>query len=240
LWHKEWAGGRLQFACDNTTVVQVLHKKSAKGEPIHPLQTILLIAAVFNIKNLEFWIPSEEKIVADAASRHDYKKLAGPWFPGFRTPASYRRYKNVDLAPEAIFLFEKSLAPATKKKYDSACSSYETFCCLHRYKPLSASVKAITHWLVKVMQKAKPTTAKSYASALRSTHIRCGADIEAFDDDRIDLVIRGGKRFYGEGEKRLRLPLTAPILHRIVNGIRDDYDGVNLKKALCVAFAGFL
>jgi len=29
-------------------------------------------------------------------------------------------------------------------------------------------------------------------------------------------------------------------LHRIVNEIRDDCDGVNLKTALCVAFAGFL
>ena len=41
-----------------------------------------------------------------------------------------------------------------------------------------------------------------------------GADMEAFDDGRIDLVIRGGKRFYGEGEKSLRLPLTAPPPNR--------------------------
>lgn len=119
--------------------------------------------------------------MADAASRHDYKKLADP--------ASYRRYKNVDPAPEAIFLFDKSLAPATKKNYDSACSSYETFCRLHRYKPFPASVKSITHWLAKVMQKAKPATAKSYASALRST--RCGK--ENCDTVMERVSFRGGE-----------------------------------------------
>jgi integrase len=90
------------------------------------------------------------------------------------------------------------------------------------------------------MRKAKPATAKSYLSALRSTHIQLGYDTSAFDDLRIDLVLRGGKRLYGEGTKRLRLPLTAPILCQIINQIGDDHDGVNLKAALCVAFTGFL
>ena len=90
------------------------------------------------------------------------------------------------------------------------------------------------------MRKAKPATARSYLSALRSTHTQLGYDIDVFNDPWIDLVLRGGKRVYGEGEKRLRLPLTAPILLRILNEIGDDYDGINLKAALCVAFAGFL
>ena len=76
-WHKEWAGRHLRLACDNTTVVvHALTKKSVIGETIQPLQTVLLIAAVFDIEILIFWIPSEENIVADAASRHDYGKLA--------------------------------------------------------------------------------------------------------------------------------------------------------------------
>ena len=76
LWHKEWAGGRVRLACDNSTVVYSIGKKSIRGDAISPLQTILLIAAVFDIELDVFWVPSEENIVADAASRHDYKKLA--------------------------------------------------------------------------------------------------------------------------------------------------------------------
>jgi integrase len=91
------------------------------------------------------------------------------------------------------------------------------------------------------MRKVKSATAKSYLTALRSRHIQLGYQTDALDDERIDLVIRGGNRFYGEREKRLRLPITAPILRRIVDKIRNsDHDSINLKAALCVAFAGFL
>ena len=87
LWHKEWAGSRLRLTCDSSTVVQAIQNKSVRGEPIQPLQTILLIAAVFDIEIFVFWIPSEENIVADAASRHDYKKLANL---GFQASAIHR------------------------------------------------------------------------------------------------------------------------------------------------------
>jgi hypothetical protein len=59
------------------------------------------------------------------------------------------------------------------------------------------------------MLKAKPATAKGYIKALRSTHVERGLDTSVFNDPRTKLVLRGGKRVYGEGEKRLRLPLTA-------------------------------
>jgi hypothetical protein len=98
----------------------------------------------------------------------------------------------------------------------------------------------ITHWFVDIMSTAKPATAKNYLTALRSFHLECGFPITAFDDPRVDLVIRGGKRVYGEGIKRLRFPLTAPILLYMVNEVRLDEEGINIKSALCVAFAAFL
>ena len=76
LWHEIWSGGLVRIACDNSSVVDALNKRSIKGPAIVPLQRILLIAAVFDIQILPFWIPSEENMVADAASRFDYRKLA--------------------------------------------------------------------------------------------------------------------------------------------------------------------
>jgi len=32
----------------------------------------------------------------------------------------------------------------------------------------------------------------------------------------------------------------APILHKVINEARDDFDGINIKAALCVTFASFL
>jgi len=71
LWHPRWVGGRLQLASDNSVVVGALSKHTVAGPAIRPLQTILLIAALFDIELVAFWIPSQANAVADAASRHD-------------------------------------------------------------------------------------------------------------------------------------------------------------------------
>src|SRR5437016_5988394 len=47
-----------------------------RGKTVKPLQNVLLIAAIFDISLFIFWIPSEENRVMDAASWHDYSKLA--------------------------------------------------------------------------------------------------------------------------------------------------------------------
>ena len=98
----------------------------------------------------------------------------------------------------------------------------------------------ITHWLADIMATAKPATAKHYLSTLHSLHLESALPTTIFNNPHIDLIIRGGKWVYGEGVKRLRFPLTAPILLRMVNEIRPDEEGINVKSALCVAFAGFL
>ena len=80
LWHEHWTHGHVRLACDNSAVVDAIRKRSIKGDAIRPLQAILLIAAIFDIELTVFWLPSEENIVADAASRFDYKKLANLGF----------------------------------------------------------------------------------------------------------------------------------------------------------------
>src|SRR5437762_5380801 len=80
LWHEVWRGGKVRVACDNSSVVDAINKHSIKGPAIIPLQRIFLIAAAFDIQILMFWVPSEENIVADAASCYDHKKLANLGF----------------------------------------------------------------------------------------------------------------------------------------------------------------
>jgi hypothetical protein len=80
LWHKEWIHGSVDIACDNTAVVNGINNRSIRGPAIRPLRTILLIAAVFDIEIKAHWISSEENVIADAASRHDFKKLANLGF----------------------------------------------------------------------------------------------------------------------------------------------------------------
>ena len=80
LWHKEWIHGSVDVACDNTAVVNGINNRSIRGPSIRPLRTLLLIAAVLDIEIKAHWIPTKENIVADAASRHDFRKLANLGF----------------------------------------------------------------------------------------------------------------------------------------------------------------
>jgi hypothetical protein len=76
LWHQVWTNGLVRIACDNSSVVDALNKHSIKGPAIVVLQRIFLMAAVYDIQILPFWILSGENMVADATSCYDYKRLA--------------------------------------------------------------------------------------------------------------------------------------------------------------------
>jgi hypothetical protein len=75
LWHDEWQGATVCLACDNSSVVDAINKHSIQGPAILPLQRLFLIAAVYDIQIVPFWVPSEENMVADAASRYDHERL---------------------------------------------------------------------------------------------------------------------------------------------------------------------
>lgn len=85
LWHKEWANGSVDFTCDNSAVVSGINKCSIRWSAIRPLRVILLIFAVFDIEIKVHWVSTKEKLIADAASRHDFKKLA---YLGFKDQVS--------------------------------------------------------------------------------------------------------------------------------------------------------
>src|SRR6266516_383958 len=147
---------------------------------------------------------------------------------------------TITFAPEAAFLLHNSLAPSTRKKYNKILRGFEAFCQQHHYKPYPSSFDAVSHWLAKILSSVKPTTAKSYIGALRAFHIENGMSNAVLKDPRLDLIIRGGRRVYGEGARTVRYPITSDILLRMLSEIGDDEEGVNIKAALCVGFAAFL
>ena len=88
--------------------------------------------------------------------------------------------------------------------------------------------------------KTKAKTTKKYLQGLRSYHIDMGFDESVFNDPRLERIIRGGKRYYGDVDRRERFPITREILVRILQQIPDTYDGLNNKAALCLGFSAFL
>jgi len=84
----------------------------SKGLIIRPLQTILLIAALHDINLFALWIPSEENIVADAASRHDYEKLFNLSLQATRQPVNTSNLRRK-------LLLRNSFAPSTRQIYEN-------------------------------------------------------------------------------------------------------------------------
>src|SRR5204863_8293912 len=60
LWHKEWAYGSVDVACDNAAIVGGINKRSILGPAIRPLRMILLISAIFDIDIKAHWVSMKE------------------------------------------------------------------------------------------------------------------------------------------------------------------------------------
>jgi hypothetical protein len=76
-WGQSWAGHSVQFNVDNTVALHGINNRTTRGEPMKILRRLLLLAATFQIHNLQaVWIPSEENALADALSRWDRNRIA--------------------------------------------------------------------------------------------------------------------------------------------------------------------
>jgi hypothetical protein len=97
-------------------------------------------------------------------------------------------------------------------------------------------------WIASLGKSVKETTIRNYLKGLRNYHIFNRFPVAPFDDPLIDYVLRGVLRTYGIAPKRERLPITSPILRRILDVFAKDrsFEALNLRAALCTAFAGFL
>jgi hypothetical protein len=91
LWGPQLLGNqRLFLFIYNAAVVGGLTKHSVRGEAMAPLRKHLLLTAVLDIELVPRWIPTTENILADALSRHEWRKIAhiSPMLTqtGLRTP----------------------------------------------------------------------------------------------------------------------------------------------------------
>ena len=89
----------------------------------------------------------------------------------------------------------------------------------------------------------RPGTVRGSFAGLRSFHTDTGLDDAAFDSTQLGRVLRGIRRDAGALERRLRIPITLPILASIPSALRSlagvsDRDRVALSAAYAVAYVG--
>ncbi len=102
---------------------------------------------------------------------------------------------------------------------------------------------AVSHQPRKTSNGLRPGTIRRSLAGLRSFHTDTGLDDAAFDSTQLGRVLRGIRGDAGALERRLRIPITLPILasilsaHRSLAGV-SDRDRVGLSAAYAVAYVG--
>jgi hypothetical protein len=76
MWAPQLSGYRIELFIDNTAVVGRIAKWSMKGQAMGSLRLLLLEAARWDLELHPFWISTHDNSLADALSRHEWKKIA--------------------------------------------------------------------------------------------------------------------------------------------------------------------
>ena len=155
---------------------------------------------------------------------------------------------NDGLSNDGKILLWYSLSPDTRMNYASAIKSYEYFCSTRiNTLPYSATNRALEEWTVSrligstdtLLSRVKADTMLAYLSAVKSHHIDRGHGTQAFDNPRLERLIKGARRSFPQ-VKAQRLPITKPILTAITSESPDTIEKLNIDTAFKLAFAGFL
>ena len=75
-WGDQWKDRHVSFFCDNEAVVTWLNSGTAKSvEGMKIVRTISMLAACLGFTYHSIWIPTEQNVLADAASRFQFDRL---------------------------------------------------------------------------------------------------------------------------------------------------------------------
>ncbi len=155
-------------------------------------------------------------------------------------PAAYLSFTPGSAIVKRLAWYD--LAPNTRKGYNSAIESFESFCAMMQRPAWPATKFLLEEWIahrifrstLSKQGQVKPETVGTYFSALKLYHINRHLSLEAFDTPRIALIIKGGKRLFPK-QKAKRLPITKDILERLTEQEPMDLDELNIDVAFKVA-----
>jgi hypothetical protein len=176
-----------------------------------------------------------------------YVTLAEPLTVHF-PPAFTASLLNND--PAQAKLLWSGLAKATRSNYFGAVTNYEEIRKQDGLADWPAASESLANFVTSraypnnttLRAQLRPTTLRSYLSALRSYHIDHQLSIEVFDNNAfVSRLISGAERLF-PWSKKTRLPLTQDILWLMLEPWKasQELDKVNLCAAWSMGYAGFL
>ena len=139
------------------------------------------------------------------------------------------------------------LASDIRTSYASAINSYVSFYAVYNEKPWPTPTIMLEGWAATQLfgskmpkqDRIKSDAVLSYLSSLKSYHIDRRLSLRDFDNPRMALIIKGGRRLF-PSKKRNRLPITKEILEKITEEELLSITDLNVDTAFKVAWAGFM
>ncbi|SPO27262.1 uncharacterized protein UTRI_10379 [Ustilago trichophora] len=165
--------------------------------------------------------------------------------PVFQPPEIFTRTSG--LSPPAATLLWHGLAASTRARTSAVCADFVSFAATSPIvaNPFPASPTLLIEWVAHHHAAGKShNTLKSNLSALKSSHIDLGLATAAFADERLERVVRGFKQLVGAPLPTAKLPITLPLLRKLVHALytvcSSQHDRRMYRAAFCLAFACFL
>ncbi len=139
------------------------------------------------------------------------------------------------------------LVSDTRKGYAAAINSYLSFCAVHNEKPWPAQTIMLEEWAAtRIFGSTLPKQGQmkldmglSYLSALKLYHIDRSLSLGGFDNPRMALIIKGGRRLF-LSKKRNCFPITKEILEKTTEEELSSITDLNIDTAINVAWDGFM
>ncbi|SPO26379.1 uncharacterized protein UTRI_03968 [Ustilago trichophora] len=218
---------------DNENVEHGLRSGSSRDPLTQRLiREIFGLCFVHNLTLHPVRVTSTDNVLADLLSRRQFARI-----------------RHLGISASAATLLWNGLAASTRDRAGSTITAYRTFCAF-RFGPSVACFPAsglhLLEWL-----GSMSTAGRSYHSAkhelghLRSHHIDLGLSLHGFECGRLERALRGYKRIHGARRTGAKLPITLPLLRRLVLALDtfadlSTWDRAVFGAAFTLSFACFL
>jgi len=139
------------------------------------------------------------------------------------------------------------LAPNTRQTYNTAITSYETFCKTHGNEPFPARRETLGEWVTirAIGSPQQPAircdTIESYLSAIRAWHTDFGLEEDIFESSWLRRLIAGIRRTEVPKQSKQATPISLETLEKVTKLCDSStIDDITFHAAATVSFAGFL
>ena len=241
LWFPHFSGKRIQFWCDNESVVAIINSGHSKVPRIMDLlRFLVLLSMKHNFFVRARHVPGVSNDIADALSR---LQVVGS--QGTQNPLYYPAFTNDLLTQEVQTYAKRGLAWATNHTCGSGEKRFIQFCLSNRLMSqegdiLPASEGTLIYFALYLASTVKHSTIK--IAAVRNSHISCGHGGSLSGKLLLKKILRVILRYQGQS-RILRQPVTPWVLQTIKPILYfwlGDHDFTMVWAAFTLAFFAFL